>query len=139
MAETPGAPVSFGLLLLRLVMGGLMLVNHGWGKLVNFGERSATFSDPLGIGSSASLALAVFAEVFCSVALILGFLTRATAIPLVITMWVAAFLHHAADPWSKKELAVVYSAAFLVLVFTGGGALSLDQILDPVYRKILRK
>ena len=136
---TPGASMSLGLLILRLGSGGFMIALHGWGKLVNFSARSQTFADPLGIGSPASLALATFTEVFCAFAVMLGFLTRAASTGLLVTMWVAAFIRHAADPWSKKELAVVYSIMFLVLIVTGGGAFSLDQLLDPVYRKLLRK
>src|SRR5688500_226551 len=99
-----GGQIAVGLVILRVGSGGFMLVMHGWGKLVSFGARSATFSDPLGVGSTLSLALAVFAEVFCAIAVMLGLATRGAAAMLVITMWVAAFLHHAADPWSKKEL-----------------------------------
>ena len=47
---------SVGLLLHRVVFGGFMLVGHGWGKLMSFNEKAAGFPDPLGIGSSASMA-----------------------------------------------------------------------------------
>lgn len=127
--------LSLGLLVLRVGAGGSMILLHGWGKLLNFGPRSATFYDPFGIGPAPSLALAVFAELFCSALIVTGLATRLAAIPLVITMWVAAFGRHAADPWSKKELAIVYSVAFLALVFTGPGVFSLDRVLGPFYRR----
>lgn len=118
--------VSAGLLLLRLASGGLMLVFHGWGKLMNFGTRMDTFGDPLGIGSPLSLTLAVFAEFFCSLGLIVGFKTRAAAVPLLILMLVIATIVHADDPWGKKEFALLYAIPYLTLIFTGGGKYSLD-------------
>ena len=39
------------LLFLRLFIGGMML-SHGWAKLASFSTLSATFPDPLGVGSS---------------------------------------------------------------------------------------
>jgi putative oxidoreductase len=120
---------SLGLLLLRLAAGGMMLVGHGWGKLINYGAKVSVFPDPLGVGSMMSLSLAVFAEVFCSIAIILGLATRFAAIPLVITMSVAAFIIHADDPWQKKEFALLYLVPFLTLIFTGAGRFSLDSVI----------
>ena len=110
-----------GLLLLRLFAGGLMLVMHGLPKLLSFGDLLDSFPDPLGVGSAASLTLAVFAEVLCALAVVLGIGTRAAAVPLLVTMLVAAFIVHGADPWSKKELALVYAGMFATLVLLGGG------------------
>src|SRR5258705_3055008 len=71
---TNGA-VHFSLLLLRVVFGAL-LITHGWPKLMNFASLSQKFADPLHVGRAASLGMTVFAEVFCSVFVILGLLTR---------------------------------------------------------------
>ncbi|HYM80530.1 MAG TPA: DoxX family protein [Candidatus Limnocylindria bacterium] len=120
---------SLGLLILRIGGAGLLLYGHGWGKLMGFGERTASFSDPLGIGSPASLALVVFAEVVCALAVILGLFTRLAVIPPTVFFLVAVFVHHAADPWPKKELALIFAVPFLALFFTGAGAYSLDAVL----------
>ena len=120
---------SIGLLLLRVFLGGFMLFAHGWPKLAGFADKSGGFPDPLGIGSPASLTLAVFAEVLCALVLMLGLLTRAVAIPLLITMVVAAFLVHADDPFQKKEFALLYAIPFLSLIFTGAGSFSVDAKL----------
>lgn len=120
---------SIGLLLLRIFLGGFMLLAHGWPKLAGFSEKSGGFPDPLGVGSPLSLSLAVFAEVFCALALMLGLFTRAAAVPLLITMLVAAFLVHADDPFQKKEFALLYAIPFLTLVLTGAGSYSLDARL----------
>lgn len=104
----------------------MMVAAHGWGKLTNFSEKSSQFADPLGVGSETSLALAIFAEVFCAVAVAIGLFTRVAAIPLVITMFVAAFAIHIDDPFQKKEFALLYAIPFLALMFTGAGRFSID-------------
>ncbi len=120
---------SIGLLILRLGVGLMMLMAHGWGKLVGFGDLASRFPDPLGVGSTTSLILAVFAEVICSLLLIVGLGTRFAAVPLLITMLVAAFVVHADDPWGKQEFALLYAIPFLTLIFTGGGRFALDTVV----------
>ncbi len=130
---------SAALLIVRVGAGGLMLIQHGWGKLMAFGEKSSGFPDPLGVGNTTSMALAVGAEVFASILLILGLLTRLAAIPLLFTMFVAAVIIHAADPFQKKELAILYGLLFLALVVAGGGRFSLDRVLrERVPRALAR-
>jgi putative oxidoreductase len=125
-AARQAALAAWGLCWLRVTTGLLMLVFHGWPKLQNFGDLSGRFPDPLGIGSAASLTLAVFAEFFCSLALILGLATRLAAVPLVITMLVAAFIVHADDPWSRQEFPLLYALGFVALAIGGAGKASLD-------------
>jgi putative oxidoreductase len=120
--------LDIGLLILRVFIGGMMLFSHGMGKLLNFGSLSTAFADPFGAGPMISLSLAVFAEVVCSVFVMIGLATRIACIPLVITMAVAAGMIHSGDPWAKKEFALLYLIPFLALIFTGPGRLSLDQI-----------
>lgn len=118
---------NFGLLLLRVIPASFMLAAHGWGKLMNFGERYMSFPDPIGLGSPVALSLVVFAEVLCSALLILGIGTRLAAIPLLITMLVAAFVAHANDPWNKQELPLLFAVVFASLALLGGGQYSLGN------------
>ena len=120
---------TYALLLLRLGVGTLMIAGHGWRKLANFVEISGRFPDPLGIGSLASLSLAVFAEFVCSLALIAGFFTRAAVIPLIITMLVAVFIVHIDDPYKRQELALMYLLPYLTILLAGPGEISMDAIL----------
>lgn len=121
--------IDGGLLILRVFAGSFLLYGHGWPKLANFSERSLTFSDPLGIGSEVSLALAIFAEVFCSILLILGLTTRLALVPLIFTMVTAAFIHLDGEPFGKRELALLFLVIFSSLIFTGPGRYSLDKAL----------
>jgi len=127
--------INFVLLILRLTVGIFMLT-HGIGKFSTlFGDEPIQFPDPIGVGTTASLALTVFSEVFCSILLILGLGTRLAAIPLLITMLVAAFIIHANDGFGKQELGLIYAAIYLVIAITGAGKISIDNwIYDKINR-----
>lgn len=122
--------LDIGLLLLRVTFGGLMLINHGWGKMMKFfGDDPIKFADPIGLGETASLALAVFAEVLCAALVAIGFLTRWAVIPLIITMLVAIFIVHISDPFKKMEMAILYLIPYVVLWMNGAGKYSVDALL----------
>ncbi len=123
------AAASFGLLLLRLAAGGMMAYGHGWKKLEKYGDLVDRFPDPIGVGGPASLVLAIGAELGAAILVALGFATRLAAVPLVVTMAVAAFVIHADDPFGKKEFALIYLAPFLALLFTGAGRFSVDALV----------
>ena len=120
-----GAFGSLGLLILRVAVCAMMLT-HGMHKLLNFSEISPHFN-PIGLGVPLSLALVVFAEVFCAIAVLLGFLTRLAVIPLIITMCVAVHFH-AGQPFAAKELALLYLAFYTAILITGPGCYSIDQL-----------
>jgi len=118
-----------GLLILRLFIGGMMAFAHGLPKLMSYGEKSGGFPDPLGVSSPVSLALAIFSELFCSLLIMAGVATRLASTQLIFTMIVAAFLVHGADPFSTKELALVYLIPFITLFLTGPGKFSVDHLI----------
>jgi putative oxidoreductase len=115
-----------GLLVQRIGFSALMLT-HGVPKLLKMIGGDFSFGDPLGIGSTTSLFLTVFAEVVCPLLIIIGFKTRLFSIPVIITMGVAAFIVHGADPLGRKELALLYMFAFLVIALVGPGKHSVDR------------
>tara|TARA_R110000772_G_scaffold84356_1_gene178113 strand:+ start:311 stop:682 length:372 start_codon:yes stop_codon:yes gene_type:complete len=115
-----------GLLLLRVSFSGLMLT-HGIPKLMNLVQGNLEFSDPLGIGAVPSLILTVIGEVICPLLIIIGYKTRLAAIPAAITMAVAAFVIHGADPIGTKEKALLYFFAFVIIALTGPGKFSVDR------------
>lgn len=119
---------SFALLVLRVVSGLAMLLNHGWKKLQSFEAiASKGFADPFGIGAKASLSLTIFAEVFCALFIILGLFTRLATLPLIIAMLVAVFVAHGGDFLGEGEMASLYLAIFLALFVAGPGKYSLDR------------
>lgn len=118
------------LLIARVGIGVLMLT-HGIPKLIMlFSGAPVQFPPIMGMSAEASLALAVFAEVICSIFLIVGFATRLAVIPIAITMLVAVLFIHSADPFAKQEPALQYLLVYLVLLFAGSGRFSFDYLLQ---------
>ena len=121
-------PYSLDLALLILRVGsGAAMLTHGWPKLQRAVNGNFKFGDPLGIGNELSLGLTVFAEVFCSVLLIIGLMTRGALIPLIIAMGVALFIVHGSQSFGKQELALMYLLIFVGLFLTGPGRFSADN------------
>jgi len=119
--------VDYALLLVRLVLGFTMIYGHGWPKLMRLlSGGPIEFADPFGVGPAVSLGLAVFAEFFCSLLLMLGWRTRLALLPLIITMLVAIFHAHWGDPFGRWEKALLYLVPYLALLLTGPGWFSLD-------------
>lgn len=102
------------------------MVPHGYNKLVGFAEYKKDFMSFLGMGSTVSFGLLVFAEFFCAALVLLGFLTRLAAIPPVIAMSVALFNAHHGLIFSEGEHAALYALGFLAIVFLGPGKISVD-------------
>lgn len=120
--------VSISLLLLRVVAGSTMLMNHGLRKLSNFNNIVAKgFVDPFHIGAKASLGLTIFAEVFCAGLIIIGLLTRIASLPLIVAMTVALFFAHSGDLYGEGESAGIFLTIFVVLFLMGPGKFSLDK------------
>lgn len=117
---------NFGLLVLRVGVSALMLT-HGLPKLLKLISGDFSFSDPLGLGATVTLILAVIAEALCPVLIIFGVRTRLTAIPPAITMAVAAFIVHAGDSFATKEKALLFLVAFVTITLLGPGKYALDK------------
>jgi putative oxidoreductase len=116
-----------GLLAIRLLSGGMMLT-HGLPKFDRlFVEGPVKFADPFGLGPEISLGMVLFAEVGCSLLVMLGFKTRWATLPLLFTMLMAAFYAHGSDPFSDKELSLLFFTLFLSVLISGGGRYSVDE------------
>ncbi len=103
------------------------MVEHGWGKFEKILDGNWKFADPLGVGAELSLLLAVFAEVVCALLIAVGLWSRAAAIPLIVTMLVAALIIHADDPVRKQEFPLVYTSVYMLILAFGNGRFALQQ------------
>ncbi|MCY7294012.1 HvfX family Cu-binding RiPP maturation protein [Alteromonas sp. a30] len=99
-------------LLLRLYLAPVM-IQAGWNKYSAFSDTAAWFGNPdwgLGLPMPGLLAaLAIAAELVGGVLLLVGLATRWVAIPLMITMLVAAFSVH----WENGWLAIADASSWL--------------------------
>lgn len=118
---------AVGVLWLRLLMG-IGIAHHGYGKvfgghLEQFTQGVAKLGFPFPEVFAWAAALSEFAG---GVLIALGLGTRVAAGFVFMTMSVAAFMQHAADPLSVKELALAYWTIAGTLILTGAGPLSVD-------------
>ena len=125
-ATTYGSAADAGMLILRLG-AGLLMATHGWSKLMGFSEKSGDFYNFLVLGDQISQALTVFAEIFCSMFLVLGIGIRLFLVPLIIVAVVIVFVVHGADPLSDKEHGILFLVPYITLRLTGPGKYS-DEI-----------
>lgn len=125
----PDRAFDVAMLILRTGIS-ITMIHHGYTKLAHFSEIQGKFMNFLGLGRSVSLGLVVFAELFCSVLLLLGLMARAALIPLIIAMAVALFSALNADIFGEGELAAVYLLAYISLILTGPGRYSADALLS---------
>jgi len=128
LADPSAWSYDAGLLLLRL--GCALMLLHGWSKLTNFTEGSTDWPDPLHVGSKASYALTVFAEVVCTVCVVLGLFTRFALVPLIVQMLVLVFIIYGEEPFADRELALLYLMPYLTLLFTGPGNYAMDRLFQ---------
>lgn len=121
-------------LVLRIVVG-LVMAGHGSQKLFGwFGGYGfeATANAFAGMGLKPGVVMAALAgggEFLGGVLLILGLFTRLAALNVAVIMAVAIFTAHSSAFFlpAGMEYALTLLAASLVLLETGGGALSCDS------------
>ena len=119
-----------GSLLLRLVLGAIM-VRHGYDKVIpsgalyNFTRMVTHLHLPVALGY-----VSAFTEFFGGMLLIVGLLTRLAAFMVAIDMAVAILkihLHGGLEGPNSFALPLALFAIGIMLVFTGCGALGLDD------------
>lgn len=132
--SNPKCAVNFAALALRLGLGILMIPTYGYGKLVNFGEKKGDFYNFVGIGSEMSMGLAIFAELVCSMLIIVGLFTRLATIPLMITMLVVIAIHDW-QLFDKHELAPAFLTGYTAILLLGPGKFSFDALIQKGRRR----
>jgi putative oxidoreductase len=122
-----------GPLLARLFVGGLFLLS-GWGKVHKLAWFGAQFAD-WGIPHPVVMAsLTANIELIGGALILIGFLTRIVAIPMIVNMLVAITVvklkevHSVLDFVSTDE--PLYAIVLIWLMLDGAGSISFDYIVE---------
>jgi putative oxidoreductase len=123
-----------GLLLFRLLAGFALLRVHGLEKIANYQEEVRSIPDPFGLGGEVNVAIAIFSDVFCALLVMGGLFTRLASLAVMSTTLVGLLFVHINDPWHGRDVPMVYSIMFLVILLLGPGKYSLDGALSKALR-----
>ena len=123
----PAWAFNLGMLLLRIGLGVLM-IPHGYDKLIHFAAYKKDFINFMGLGSTTSLALVVFSEFFCSIFVVMGLFTRLAVVPIIISTSVAVIEAHKLDIFGDGEHGSLFVVGLIVLLLCGPGKASLDGL-----------
>ena len=115
--------------LLRVGFGSLLFINYGWFKLMHFVELKNKFSDPIHVGQTMSLILAIFAEIFCAGMIVLGLFSRFAALVLIILFVVIIFIVLKGKPIKDLQLPLLFLLSFFTILLCGPGKWSLDKLI----------
>lgn len=134
--QTPGTGLDsrlpltdLGLLVLRVFTGLGLAFAHGINKMPpseRFIGGVIEMGFPLPIAFAWAAGLSEFIGGFL---LAIGLLTRPAAFFILTTMFVAAFIRQAGDPFGERELALLYGAVAVLFLFAGSGRFGLDTWL----------
>ena len=104
-----------------------MLLTHGIPKIERLFAAPVEFPDPLGVGATTSLILAIIGEVVGPLFVLIGYKTKLATIPTILTMVVGLLFIHLNDPINIKEKALLYLLMFVVIFLAGPGKYSVDR------------
>lgn len=115
------ASPAAGLLFMRVAAAVLLLLIHGLPKLLDWSSELQRIEDPFGLGASLTLGLAVFAEVFCPLLLILGICARLACLPVIAVLLVALVVVHPEWSLEQGQFAWLFLVLYAGLALTGPG------------------
>jgi putative oxidoreductase len=119
---------NLAMFILRIATG-VLLAYHGYSKLIHFSSLRYKFMNFMNLGSTRSLALIIFAELFCGILLVLGLFTRLACIPIIIGMSVVTFMASHGNIFAEGEKGAVYLVAAIVIILCGPGRISVDGMI----------
>jgi len=123
------------LLALRLWLGLLMVLVHGWPKLVAPAEFIARGAHEFPLPAWSGW-FAILTEVLGGACLALGFRTRLAAGAIASVMLASAWAAHDATLWSDgRELRLTLALLALLFTVQGGGPVSLDARIERSDRR----
>lgn len=133
---------NLGRLFLRLFVG-VMFIQFGIRQLVSFSELRYVFPSILGMSSETCLIVMICIELICSLLIMVGFLTRISCIPPIISMIFAEYyiIHNlladsitaTIDCTEPGYLPIMFIGIYSTILLLGPGKISVDYFLAYFY------
>lgn len=122
--------LDIALLGLRFFAALALLRTHGLPKLLNFKTTEDHLPSLFGLSGEVTIYYAIFANVFCAVFIMLGFLTRLSALFILSITLTGLFIIHINDPVKMQDGPLIYSIVFIFLAYIGPGKYSIDNLIN---------
>lgn len=132
-------------LFMRLFVG-IMFMQFGIRHLVNFQQMKTDFPTVIGLDSETCLILMICIELICSLFIMIGFLTRLSTIPPIITMVFAEYYiahdllprtpFYYIDATQPGYLPIMFIGIYLFMLLAGPGKISLDYFISLYIIKV---
>ncbi|MDE5687779.1 MAG: DoxX family protein [Paramuribaculum sp.] len=126
-------------LFMRLFVG-VMFMQFGIRHLVSYDTLVHDFPTMLGLSSQTCLIFMIIVEIVCSLFIMVGFLTRISVIPPIITMIAAEYyiIHdlvphislYGLDSTQPGYLPIMFIGIYLFILLAGPGKISLDYFIS---------
>nr|WP_314264334.1 DoxX family protein [uncultured Moellerella sp.] len=121
------------ILLLARILMPIVFISAGYGKLGDGYAGTQAYMQAMGVPGFL-LPLTILLEFGGGIAILLGFLTRTTAIATAVFTLLTALLFHMDFSVASNSLAfmknLTIAGGFLLLVVTGPGKFSIDNLLN---------
>ncbi len=124
--STSSLSKDLGQFFLRVSSGLLLLCVHGMPKLLNWRTEILHIDDPLHLGNGLTLFCAIFAEVICSIFIILGLYTRLATLPILFLLFVAMIVVHAGWTLEQGQFGWLLIISFGSIALIGPGRYAID-------------
>lgn len=119
----------------RALVSLSMINTHGMKKVLDIEGTMAHIPDPFGIGGALSTYISIGVNIFLAGFVAIGLLTRLSSLGILSVTLSGFFIVHANDPWAVRDVPLMYSLAFLLILLLGPGKYSLDQWITKQLKK----
>ncbi|MEL7001398.1 MAG: DoxX family protein [Bacteroidota bacterium] len=126
--------MSITMLIFRSLVAFAMIRTHGIKKVADIEGEIANIPDPFGLGGEFTAFMAIFTNIVLTAFIALGFFTRLSALGILSVTLSGLFLVHWADPWPVKDIPLMYSLVYFLIMIIGPGRYSIDYLIKKRIR-----
>lgn len=122
------------LLIFRIALAAELMAAHGL-KKIGIGVADAeVVPNPLHLPETLNQLFATAANLFFPIQVMLGLFTRLAVLPTLAVTLTGFFVVHRNDSLVEKDMPLMYSLAFLLLLSLGPGKYSIDNFINKKLR-----